>query len=451
MAATDSTGLAKQRVSGSPTKDFFVRMITRDITLADCILDLLDNAIDGARRTIKHNAPKIGGRLFDGFGAELSIAGKAFVVSDNCGGISLNDAVDYAFHFGRRKDAPHDVDHSIGLYGIGMKRAIFKIGRKARIESRPSADAFVVKVDVDEWEKNDTDWDFDLESLEGNREVGTRIVIEDLYPQIANAFSDPTFVNELIRTMARDYAFVIGKGFSISINGTEVPSYEYRLKEGESVEPAVVEYEDDGVRVRIVAGLMKELDADIPDELRLADTEAYGWYVVCNERVVLAGDKTDLTVWGNQGFRVWHPQYNGFAGFVFFESDDPKKLPWTTTKREVDSSEPLYLRALVRMKELSGEFTAYTNQRKANPDAAKKIEAAAASVSVSSGLADPKSMKLPKVEGKESGDDYVTVAYPRPRQHVKEVAEALGNFKMSAREVGIRTFEYYRSMELGKS
>jgi len=166
---------------------------------------------------------------------------------------------------------------------------------------------------------------------------------------------------------------------------------------------------------------------------------------------VLAGDKTDLTVWGNQGFRVWHPQYNGFAGFVFFESDDPKKLPWTTTKREVDSSEPLYLRALVRMKELSGEFTAYTNQRKANPDAAKKIEAAAASVSVSSGLADPKSMKLPKVEGKESGDDYVTVAYPRPRQHVKEVAEALGNFKMSAREVGIRTFEYYRSMELGKS
>lgn len=120
---------------------------------SDCILDLLDNAIDGARRTIKHGAPKADGRLFDGFRVGLSIAGQAFVVSDNCGGISLNDAVDYAFHFGRRKDAPHDVDHSIGLYGIGMKRAIFKIGRKARVESRPSFDAFVVKVDVDEWEK----------------------------------------------------------------------------------------------------------------------------------------------------------------------------------------------------------------------------------------------------------------------------------------------------------
>ncbi len=451
MAATDGSDLPKQRASGSPTKDFFVRMITRDITLPDCILDLLDNAIDGARRTIKHGAPKADGRLFDGFRVGLSIAGQAFVVSDNCGGISLNDAVDYAFHFGRRKDAPHDVDHSIGLYGIGMKRAIFKIGRKARVESRPSIDAFVVKVDVDEWEKNDADWDFDLESLKGNQEVGTRIVIEDLYPQIANAFADPTFINELIRTMARDYAFIIDKGFSISINGTEVPSYEYRLKEGNGVEPAVVAYEDDGVRVRIVAGLMKELDTDIPDELRLADTEAYGWYVVCNERVVLAGDKTDLTVWGNQRFPVWHPQYNGFAGFVFFESDDPKKLPWTTTKREVDSSEPLYLRALVRMKELSSVFTAYTGQRKADPQAAKEVEAAAAFVSVSTGLVNPNPMKLPEVAGKRSGPANVTIAYPRLRQHVKEVAEALGNVDMSAKEVGIRTFEYYRSMELGKS
>ena len=31
-----------------PTKDFFVRMITRDISLEDCILDLIDNCLDGA-------------------------------------------------------------------------------------------------------------------------------------------------------------------------------------------------------------------------------------------------------------------------------------------------------------------------------------------------------------------------------------------------------------------
>jgi hypothetical protein len=440
-----------KRAKGSPTKDFFVRMITRDITLVDCILDLLDNAIDGARRSIKRQGSTQSGAGLAGYRANLVVGNERFVVDDNCGGISLTDAVEYAFHFGRRKDAPHDVDHSIGLYGIGMKRAIFKIGRKARIESRPPKESFAVEVDVAAWEQSDDDWDFDLSPLEGNEEIGTRIVIDDLYPQIANSFADPTFVNELIRTMARDYAFVIDKGFSMSVNGTPVPRYEYRLKDGEDVTPAVVEYTDDGVTVRIVAGLMKELDADIPDELRLADTEAFGWYVVCNDRVVLAGDKSDLTVWGQQGFNVWHPQYRGFAGFVFFESDDPKKLPWTTTKREVDVSEPLYLRALARMKDVTSQFTAYTNQRKADPGEAKKAELAATSVSIASDLKTPRSMKLPKVEGKSPGEETVTVAYQRPRGQVKEIAEALGNFNMSAREVGIRTFEYYRKMELGKS
>ena len=36
------------KVEAFPTKAFFVRMITRDISLEDCILDLIDNSVDGA-------------------------------------------------------------------------------------------------------------------------------------------------------------------------------------------------------------------------------------------------------------------------------------------------------------------------------------------------------------------------------------------------------------------
>jgi hypothetical protein len=36
------------KVDANPTKAFFVRMITRDISLEDCILDLIDNSVDGA-------------------------------------------------------------------------------------------------------------------------------------------------------------------------------------------------------------------------------------------------------------------------------------------------------------------------------------------------------------------------------------------------------------------
>ena len=37
-------------IEGSPTKQFFIDMITRDISIEDAIIDLLDNSIDGANR-----------------------------------------------------------------------------------------------------------------------------------------------------------------------------------------------------------------------------------------------------------------------------------------------------------------------------------------------------------------------------------------------------------------
>jgi hypothetical protein len=38
------------RAEASPTKQFFVSMLTRDISLADAILDLVDNCLAGALR-----------------------------------------------------------------------------------------------------------------------------------------------------------------------------------------------------------------------------------------------------------------------------------------------------------------------------------------------------------------------------------------------------------------
>jgi len=441
----------KQKVHGSPTKDFFVRMITRDITLADCILDLLDNSIDGARRSlVREKKDASGSSALVGYGASIDMSEQRFAIDDNCGGIGLSDAIDYAFHFGRRKDAPADVDRSIGLYGIGMKRAIFKIGRKAIVESHTSADSFSVSVDVDTWEASD-DWDFDLNDLGEESRVGTKVTIESIYPQVAAAFSDESFKNLLIKTAARDYAFIVGKGFSIEIGGTKVPHYNYNLKEGEEVESAVLEYKDGDVNVRIVAGLANELADDIPEDLRPDETDPYGWYVICNDRVVLAGDKTEKTVWGHQNYRVWHPQYNGFAGFVFFDSSNPKSLPWTTTKREVDVGDPMYLRAVAKMKEVTDVFAAYTNQRKTDPKQAKDKESAAKFVLVSAVTTGARPMRLPKVSGTASGADHVTISYRKLRSEVKEVAAALGNESMTAKDVGSGTFDYFRRMEFGKS
>ena len=60
------------KADASPTKEFFVNMITRDISLQDCILDLLDNSVDGARRFADAGVPTE--TKYAGFQAEIDFA-----------------------------------------------------------------------------------------------------------------------------------------------------------------------------------------------------------------------------------------------------------------------------------------------------------------------------------------------------------------------------------------
>lgn len=45
------------KAAAVPTKQFFVSMLTRDISLADAILDLIDNCLDGALRIAGKKTP----------------------------------------------------------------------------------------------------------------------------------------------------------------------------------------------------------------------------------------------------------------------------------------------------------------------------------------------------------------------------------------------------------
>ena len=351
-----------------PTKEFFVQMITKDISLKDCILDLIDNCLDGARRTSQSEKEDM---KYKGFRASLKITSEVFSIEDNCGGISISNAIDYAFRFGRNPNAPADGENSIGLYGIGMKRAIFKIGNKIRINSSTESDSFICGISADEWLMHDK-WEFELEDGEKDR-TGTEIFITDLLDGISKEFADPTFINGLISIIARDYALFIESGFEIFVNEQEVQGNSYKVRTSEEFQPYRHTYHDFGVQVNILAG-MASLPPNSSEPGDRVDPNTSGWFVVCNDRVVLAADKSDRTVWGNNGFTRWHPQYNGFLGMVLFNSRDPSLLPWTTTKRDIDRSSPLFRRALTKMRLATSNWTEYTTRRKADLDKAKEIE-----------------------------------------------------------------------------
>ena len=199
------------------------------------------------------------------------------------------------------------------------------------------------------------------------------------------------------------------------------------------------------VDVEIWAGAASGSGSSRPDVGEDDDTSLWGWYVLCNNRVVLSADKSERTGWGLAPFPQWHPQYNGFIGIVSFRSDEPYALPWTTTKNDIDIDNPIYRKVRGRMQTAAREYIRYSRVRKANPEGAKKIELAASSIKLTD-LSKVQPMKTPPVPGTTKGT--VNVAYQKQKRQIVKAAAALGDPSLSAAQVGIKTFDYYYGNEV---
>lgn len=445
------------KAAANPTKAFFVRMITRDISLADCILDLIDNSVDAAWQ-IKGAKPNVFSNTTDlsDFHIEIAASGLKFSMRDNCGGITLDNAAQYAFTFGRDDQMEHDA-YSIGVYGIGMKRALFKLGSSIQIRStygvtikgKTKHESFRVPIDVTKWLAAKT-WDFDLEADQNLPEPGLEISVGKLSESTSRAFGSPEFLLELRRVIARDYALHLHRGLKISLNGDAIKGWNIELRQSKDFQPLRDGFKDkeSGVAVEIVAGMAAPPpESSEPEDVKDRDSRS-GWYVVCNGRIVVAGDKSTVAGWGTAGWPKWHPQYEGFIGLIFFTSENAQALPLTTTKRSVDSSSALYQRSMPKMREISKEWIAYTNQRKQFGEKARGLEEAAKPV-VLYKIAKNAQVSFPKLVGRLQIKP-ANISYPVEKKRAEKLADALGDINMSYRDVGLRSFEYAYTEFVGK-
>ncbi|HIE1098892.1 MULTISPECIES: ATP-binding protein [Stenotrophomonas] len=363
-------------VSAAPNKDFFVEMLTRDIELGDAILDLLDNCVDGIVRGIKSKKPST--KPYSKYYANITINKNKFEIEDNCGGIPLELARSKAFHMGRPPGHSDDAA-TVGMYGIGMKRAIFKIGQNTEVKSRNGDDAFAVTISK-AWLANKDEWNLPIRKvpLAQMKAEGTIISITDLRPEIARRFdpSKDSFVEDFSTFVSQHYSIIISKGFTVRINGVAVRPTQFRLLMNEKgsksaaggrIAPFVVETNIQGVAVTIAVGLYRNLpsedEVEREQEERASKDDA-GWTIVCNDRVVVYRDKTRLTGWGEAGVPAYHSQFIAISGIVVMQSTDLFKLPLTTTKRGIDPSSEVFSITKDFMREGIKYFTKFTNRWK---------------------------------------------------------------------------------------
>lgn len=425
------------------SKAFFIDMLTRDITLEDCILDLLDNAVDGAK---KRSGPTSGSRKYAGTTATIEFTKDFFQIVDNGSGISITEAEKYAFRFGHEELDKKTTAHVIGAYGIGMKRAMFKLGNLVHLSTSTGKESFVLNLNVANWKKEkDPVWRFPLTKVVAagtTVERGTEIRIREPHPEISERLTNPRFENMLRRVIQRDYGYILSQGFEVTLNGVKLKAEIPEFRQSDDLAPGVANEVVRKVGIRVKAGLAEAPPDDTSAEAGSPKADRWGWYVVCNDRVVVSGDKSALTGWGVDNVPSWHPQYNGFLGIVEFNGP-AAELPWLTTKRNVDPTHPAYVRALVKMKEMTTIFTAYTNRRKGSAKVAKATEKAAPKVPVTQ-FSMNQQLKLP------SFDDHrvMLVEYRKPEKEIKELGRALGLVQPSAAEVGMRAFEYAYEREV---
>jgi len=252
-----------------------------------------------------------------------------------------------------------------------MKRAIFKMAEEAQVETYAADGAHEVAYDRKWLDPENDKWDLPIRSIRNRQDKGVEIIVPTLKPEIARQFGNMQFLNELRNKISEHFGYLMQKGFSILVNGKPVRPHTLQLYTADikkaGIRPYDFEAEEDGVKVRVTVGFYRPL-ASIEEIDEAAEgpteTEQAGISVICNDRLVLENDKTLKTGWGDGSVPKYHPQFRGIAGFIVFSTDEPQKLPISTTKRDLDVGADIYLHARQFCMEGLRECTAFTNKWK---------------------------------------------------------------------------------------
>ena len=318
--------------------------------------------------------------------------------------------------------------------------------------------------------ENDEAWQ--LELIEGNNadgKVGTNIQLDQLHPAVVIAFSEEKggFIDDFRDVVQKHYSYIMEKGFAIEVNGVPVrPIILPTLfdsnalqKNSKGIQPYIYEVESDGVSVHLMMGQYEKFltDQEQDDsEKGLRNKESAGWTIICNDRVVVAADKSRMTGWGEAGVPAYHSQFTALAGVVVFRSNDPLKLPITTTKRGVDQNSELYGQIKEVMREALKHFTGYTNKWKGQTPERDEIQVQAASIDIRKATISIPPDKWKDVRKGIGGRRFVPdlpeppnesrsrrIQFVRPVEDVTFLGDyLLGNQKAKPGDVGLASFEW---------
>lgn len=302
-------------IDALPSKRLYLSIIADyDITKGLC--ELIDNAIDiWSKKEFK------GSLEVD---IDMNLEQQIITISDNAGGVAEPD-LRYLVAPGETQNEPDG--HTIGIFGVGTKRATVAIAQKIVVSTRHgTGKTFQLEID-DAWLASDN-WEIDeVYEVDNIKEATTIIELSKLRRPV-----DDNFIINLKEHLGAAYCRFLDKGkFHLKLDGEDIegisfenwafpPNYEPRRYKGQ------IKTDEGGIiEVRAIAGLCQE-SSPIKGE--------YGVYFYCNERLVGKALK-DFDV----GFAVGlagraHPNVSTVRVLISL-TGEAQDMPWNSSKSEI--------------------------------------------------------------------------------------------------------------------
>lgn len=322
--------------------EYAKNFLTTDIDCKDSLFDLIDNSIDAAREALqKANPLSAHGFVqedFGGFEVSLGISGKEIWLEDNCSGIDQNEMESRLLVIGEAPGKPK----AIGQFGAGLKRALLKLGTEYEITTNNNGKTYVMGFSA-------KDLTSSIDSIEAkyvkhSDRPFTRVTIRHLSKAADMEISmNSAWGSEFSRELGIRYHLFLKKGLVIKINNVPIAGHCPTIREVANVKLQENSYTDlpGGIIVKIRAGMHSEYvlpgEPEYSEKVNEKLTQEYGWYFVCNDRVVKIACRDNKFGWSKK----WHPEYYGFVGWVYFVGD-AKYMPWNSKKTDIEPSSDVF-------------------------------------------------------------------------------------------------------------
>jgi hypothetical protein len=305
-----------------PSKRLYLSIIA-DYDLKRSICELVDNGLDVWARGGKTKEITIK--------ISLDKRQQIIKVEDNAGGLPKSELV---YIVGPGQTGTDPTDETIGMFGVGTKRAVVALAQDIKIRTRHRGEeTYQVEYD-DDWLQNES-WELPLYEVDQITKGTTIVELQKLRIEVSD-----DAVDQLKDHLKAAYAkFLQNEQVRLEVNGERLqpkffenwafpPKYSPRKYTG------TLNTEDSyAVRIEAIAGLSRESSP--------ASGE-YGVYFYCNDRLIVRALKT-IEVGFVRGLAgLPHPKVSLTRVLVFLNGD-ARAMPWNSSKSDISTKHEVFL------------------------------------------------------------------------------------------------------------